>query len=383
MLNNASVRTILLGAGASAPAGVPTAKDMVAKAYDALKRDSTGWEYIGAAIDVAIGGIQFRRSSVLHAPFSPIDIEELYSTLQEIHGRDGNLLAPFVGSWSQAILAIENPLIGQQAEHAVGMLEHDIEDNIRHNSSGMRGISLPAFKRALRDTFTMEHHTRSSFEAAAEAILLQMISFAWIKDVNLISYLRPLVESARNRAIWVASLNYDNAIELAADSAKIDCDTGLKHGVQGVEFNDHSPISLAKLHGSVNWKMDPNSLIEVHDQHTGNAALIFGAGNKLRVEGPYLDLLLSFRDRLNSTRCLEVCGYSFRDRHVNHIIRTWLSRHDDARLIVVDPFITFETIAENIDSTLDGGARIIREWLSKRLELKALPVGEWCASNTA
>lgn len=382
MSSNALFRTILLGAGASAPA-VPTAKDMVAKAYDALKNDPNAWEYIGAAIDVAIGGIQFRRSTVLHAPFSPIDIEELYAMLREIHGRDGNLLAPFVGSWSQAILAIENPLIGQQAEHAVNMLENDIRDNIRHNSTSMRDVSLPAFRRALRDTFTMEYHTRSSFEVAAEAILLQMISFAWIKDANLISYLLPLVESARNRAIWIASLNYDNAIELAAHSANIECDIGLKANIQGVEFDDRSPISLAKLHGSVNWKMDHDSLIKVNDLPTGNAALIFGAGNKLRVEGPYLDLLLSFRDRLNSTRCLEVCGYSFRDRHVNHIIRTWLSRHDDARLIIVDPYITHETIASNIDSTLDGGARIGREWLFKRLELKALPVDEWCASNTA
>jgi hypothetical protein len=174
---------------------------MVTKAYDALKNDPHTWEYIGAAIDVAIGGIQFRRSSILHAPFSPIDIEELYATLQEIHGRDGNLLAPFVGSWSQAILSIENPLIGQQAEHAVDMLEHDIEENIRYNSSGIRGIDLPAFRRALRDAFTMEHHTHSSFEAAADAILRKMISFAWIKDVNLVSYLRRLVESARNQAI--------------------------------------------------------------------------------------------------------------------------------------------------------------------------------------
>jgi SIR2-like domain len=178
-------------------------------------------------------------------------------------------------------------------------------------------------------------------------------------------------------------LNYDNAIELAATSANIDCDIGIKANVPGVAFNEHSPISLAKLHGSVNWRMDSDSLIEVHDQPTGNAALIFGAGNKLRVEGPYLDLLLSFRDRLNSTRCLEICGYSFRDRHVNHIIRTWLSRHDDARLVIVDPYISQETIAENIDSTLDGGTRVNRTWLFKRLELKALSVEEWCINITA
>lgn len=381
MSNDASIRTILFGAGASVPAGIPTAKEMVQRAYSELKTDQNVWDYVGAAIDVAIGGIQFRRSTVLRSPFSPIDIEELYAMLREIQGREDNLLAPFVGSWSQAILAVENPLLGPQAEHAVRMLEEDIRDNVLRNNSITRDINLPAFKRALRDTFTMTEKTGSSFEAAADYILIQLIMLTWINDVNRVSYLRPLIESSRDQPLWIASLNYDNAIELAARDANIECDIGLKPKIHGVEFNNNSPISLAKLHGSVNWRLGPDALIEVMSEPTGNTALIFGAGNKLRAEGPYLDLLLSFRDRLNSTQCLEVCGYSFRDQHINYIIRTWLSRHDEAKLIIVDPLITLDDIATNIDSTLERGTRINRDWLFKRLELKKMSVEEWCGSQ--
>ena len=57
--------------------------------------------------------------------------------------------------------------------------------------------------------------------------------------------------------------------------------------------------------------------------------------------------------------------------------RSWLSRHDDAKLIVIDPSITQEILAANIDSTLEGGAKINREWLFRPLQIESLSAEKW------
>jgi len=51
--------------------------------------------------------------------------------------------------------------------------------------------------------------------------------------------------------------------------------------------------------------------------------VIFGAGNKLRPDGPYLDLYSEFRAALAEARQVVVIGYSFRDAHVNEALRRW------------------------------------------------------------
>jgi hypothetical protein len=42
---------------------------------------------------------------------------------------------------------------------------------------------------------------------------------------------------------------------------------------------------------------------------------------------------------------LVVVGYSFRDDHVNHVIRSWLADHQATTLVVIDPYFPAESTA--------------------------------------
>jgi hypothetical protein len=210
-----------------------------------------------------------------------------------------------------------------------------------------------------------------------------LITYAWIRDPAKVTYLLPLIRSAAENPLWIASLNYDNAIELAASECGVVCDAGVAKGRPGVEFDLGSPICLAKLHGSVTWNLTGDSKVAIQDQPRGNVALIFGAGNKLRIEGPYLDLLLAFRAQLASVRHVEVCGYSFRDAHINHMLRIWLLRDPEARITVFDPHLTLDLVADNLDSTLDDGAKINRKWLAERVSIQKESAEVWAARPAA
>ena len=85
----------------------------------------------------------------------------------------------------------------------------------------------------------------------------------------------------------------------------------------------------------------PRVLIEGEDvpaayerpYHDEAPAVIFGGRSKLRADGPYLDLLREFVSALTGTEDLVVVGYSFRDDHVNEVVRTWLGTNPTARTL--------------------------------------------------
>lgn len=168
---------------------------------------------------------------------------------------------------------------------------------------------------------------------------------------------------------------------MAAKSLGIEVDTGLKPNQYGVNFDLPVKIALNKIHGSVNWLLNESLQIEVHDNISPDPALIFGAGNKLRAEGPYLELLLNFRNWLNECNELEICGYSFRDKHINALILSWFSQKPESKIIVIDPCMDFESIANNFDMTLDRGKKIFRSLFSKRFEIKNISAEGWLKAS--
>jgi hypothetical protein len=63
--------------------------------------------------------------------------------------------------------------------------------------------------------------------------------------------------------------------------------------------------------------------------------VIFGGRNKLTAEGPFLDLLIKFRNVLSQHSHLIVLGYSFRDQHINRCIVRWFDGDSSRRLTIV------------------------------------------------
>lgn len=67
-----------------------------------------------------------------------------------------------------------------------------------------------------------------------------------------------------------------------------------------------------------------------------DASLIFGGVNKLTSWGPYPALMNAFRDELGHAQTVTVIGYSFSDDHVNQALIRWMSLSEENRLLVID-----------------------------------------------
>lgn len=377
-----SKKVILMGAGASAPAGVPTAKRMFEQIHAAIDQEAHYKKILGPTINLAIAGIKFHHSTVFQDPFHEVDVEELYETLITLHNRTNDPLSPFVGSWSSEVLSVSNIQLDDQVDYLTHTLKEGLEASL--NNSSREGAKRPAdinlfgFKRALKETLNSINGKPSGvFKDAANFLLFKLNSLVWVTDHSKVEYITPFIKSSQSKPIWIASLNYDNVIELACEKANIDCDTGIENGKDGLRFKANSPVSLAKLHGSVNWLIGDDLRVEIKNEPINSAAVIFGAGNKLKANGPYLDLLLAFRDELTRSSELEIFGYSFRDAHINHIILTWLSQNPSSKIHVIDKSLTENQILKNLNSALEHPQSIYRPAISGRIYVENLGIQEW------
>lgn len=111
--------------------------------------------------------------------------------------------------------------------------------------------------------------------------------------------------------------------------------------------------------------------VKVFDAETGEApGIILGSGNKLRIDGPFLPMLLEFQRWLNSAAHLIVCGYSMRDDHINHLLINWLTV-TGRKLTVIDPGFPMHSLrlegaldlGPDPVQRLDPGHSVLQEWL--------------------
>jgi hypothetical protein len=180
----------------------------------------------------------------------------------------------------------------------------------------------------------------------------------------------------------IATLNYDNAIELLSRANGVACDTGIRSWMgKGVFEYQNDGIQLLRLHGSNYWFWSKD--VQTYEQrlpHTELRAMltfdkeppmtvlvetpmaIFGQRNKLTTEGPFLDLLKQFDGQLQKTNLLTVVGYSFRDPHVNFYITKFLNLYG-GKIRVVDP--SFEKSAVKYAQDL----RWFREFRPEQIEV--------------
>lgn len=313
---------LLLAAGASIEAGLANAYDMTkkmleiinerAKTYSGdpttkieLEKQSEVLNYVHARL---VADAQKRYGD---PTIDCVDFELLYNALLQIADYDSPEIAPFVETW--------DPFIK-------GNITPDRLWNIR-----------------LRMSRTLEE-------------------LAMIQDEKKVEYLKPILNLIKKRKrLVVATLNYDNAVELLAGDNSVAYDTGIKHWIEKGAFDfSGDGIKLLKLHGSVYWRWTgdittydlrmPHRQIRYIEHYTDRFKMmvavetpmvIYGQRNKLTTEGIFLDLLRQFDEELSNSDLLTVIGYSFRDEHINFYIKKLLNRDENNVIRIVMP--DFET----------------------------------------
>lgn len=418
-LDTAMTEMILLGAGASRDAGVPTAYDMTS-AIAAEVAANPNLARHSHLLNFLIGGLLFQRGIRNESPFGGVDVEELFNAALLLADRNQLEMAPFIGSWHSMVdeldllrpttlnfdrlnkliyESIANEILGAFPSQPPSFAGKDIDKNlttiieksiearlknrrVSHLSASqtlstavgkmVNEITTTWLKRIKQRSPRTSRQLGDEFERAVEQLLPKpgggqifqettewmtraLISITWVRDPTKVEYLAPLLDlKKRQRRLVIATLNYDNCVELMADSNGVPYYTGVYDLAQFGEIqpSDDDDFILLKLHGSIDWIMERmedseffpmphnalNRATEVDINRAGyRPAIIFGQRNKLTAEGPYLEILRNFQRELANCGRLTVIGYSFRDPHVNEFLSIWLNRSPSHRMRVVSP----------------------------------------------
>ncbi|GAB3633478.1 hypothetical protein GCM10027421_28310 [Microbacterium shaanxiense] len=302
--------SLLLGAGASAPAA-PLARELAKLVIEQLDEQMA---------DDALGARLWRDVS---------------PTLTSIYENGGDIEA---------------------LQDSLRTLAEQDEDPTRHWITGFRPLG----------GYDETPDGRRRFKQAADWILHRLASATFgiidqrCKDADL-SHFKPMLDY---RPQAIITLNYDMLVERASAMFGVPVSTGADDWDGGLNWSfSANSIPLLKLHGSFGWRngrvREPvndvplRRLYEVDGLNTPspinqiNSDQIFGAGNKLRADGPWPALFRKLGDLLDNAEVLVVVGYSFRDAHVNESLLRWMGSDSRRRILNVDPVPRLET---NTDS---------------------------------
>lgn len=303
---------LLLGAGASVEAGIPDAKTMSMRIIEKFNSDPRLKDLAKVVRFVNERLVVDARIRLGDISIDCVDVEALYNAISLLWKRDELEISAFVQSWHK----------------------------------DLSGISA------------------ETFEGIITQMLIMLEDLTLIKDANKVRYLEPILNLLpKHDQVFVATLNYDNGIELMARAKGVPCDTGIEQWSKtGILDYRSDGVGLIKLHGSVYWLWSwdartfaerlPHRIIRTKSHFDEKLPLtvlveapmvIFGEHNKLTAEGPFLDLLKRFDQQLQDTDLLTVIGYSFRDAHINFYISKFLNQYG-GKIRIIDPGFNTSTV---------------------------------------
>lgn len=357
MITPRNKAVLLLGAGASADAGVPTAFALTEKIYDYLRG---GRGYTADLFGFVYAKLLTRQVRLGASPFSPLNVEEVFDALRRFVDKNEDSLSEFVTSWDEG--AGSQPFNSQEFQSALKKL---ISDSIAYAGTRSR---LP-FERSLYDAVTgpiersiskygshgSQHNSLYPYVSALAACL--------VPTAPEPEYMDDLIRFSTEQVSEIATLNYDLLCEDSCKRLGFSYSYGLDSWKSSklVRF-EPADIRLMKIHGSINWVEDGDDVEVKEDiQSHQKRGLIFGGqSHKLVPHGPYLQLRSSFERRLRKTDRLGIVGYSFQDLHMNAILRLWVATKRSGKIVVIDPGLnarTLNLLGRWDESSKDGGRK--------------------------
>ncbi|MHA2277338.1 MAG: SIR2 family protein [Candidatus Kariarchaeaceae archaeon] len=170
---------------------------------------------------------------------------------------------------------------------------------------------------------------------------------------------KTLINSLSEQSISIFTTNYDLLIE----RSYMNEDPGLftdgfdyvygQHIYWNQDYYSDSPVKLYKLHGSLNWKRQPDGLIykipvndfTKHDDHV----IIYPGFKGLSTVSPFDFMHERFKTVLLESQACIFIGFSFRDEYINKIIFDALEYNSKLKLVIWNPNLpTLKFPDENI-----------------------------------
>lgn len=372
--SRSTAEMFLLGAGSSVDAGIPDTYNMTRKALEIIgtKNASKGQTKI---LKFVIGGLLFQKGATGGNPYTGVNIEDLFTTIQSLSARHESEINPFVASWSPLLDEFSTQNVSQtDLRTFLNSLYEPIDKALK--AKGTKKVLSPSdlsrIQPRLSKLLKQVKSSGKEFSNTNTTLINTLRDIVFLRHNKRLVYLEPLVQYSINNKSTIASLNYDNTIELVAKKLSIPITTGIEQWSKIRKINKEAKkILLLKLHGSIDWCLSagevtaerPIPYFEVREasseeitERTYNPALIFGGRNKLTSEGPFLDILRKFKSELERVTRLIVVGYSFRDDHINKILTDWFNSNNRNSMTIIDPFFsnttnTIKAILADLEST--------------------------------
>ena len=277
---------LLLGAGASVGAGVPSSYPMT-QAITARFAERDVLAQYRHLLNFVIGGLLLQKGVRGENPFHGVDVEELFSAVMLLAERHSLEAAPFVGSWHYMVEQLDKAtpdlwsagrlheviyesvtreIIDAVPTQAPAFAGYHIDDELARllqtamrSKGGMGPVHVSLGRRVeeyvskfmgdwLGNLRARRPHTPMGFGTefvravkdssrsgggkvyrdTASLMIRMLVEIVWIDSPDRVLYLTPLLNPlARQRRLTIATLNYDNSIELAAGSRRVPCNTGI------------------------------------------------------------------------------------------------------------------------------------------------------------
>ncbi|MBS3908441.1 MAG: SIR2 family protein [Actinobacteria bacterium] len=301
---------ILIGAGCSCDAGIPASKQMIGNLEGLIDNNHEWQEFFKI--------YNYVKSAVLYADgiagkFSNnFDIERLVNVLGELEKKENSIIYPFIGSWNPRLLEIAG---------------HDLE-------------IVNRFKRK---------------------ILEQLKRWISLGNYGTADYYKRFfdLQADYNYSLRVFSLNYDLCFEKTAPQ-----EGSLERGFDSSRVwdwrrfeprDEYQPgIYLYKLHGSIDWERDfeQGDVLRWVENIPETPDLIFGTDYKMQYIDPFLFFAYELRKYSLESKVILTLGYSFRDEHINGILKQALRNNITRKVIIVSP--DAEDIKDEFQVTFPG-----------------------------
>jgi hypothetical protein len=292
----------LLGAGASADAGIPMSAEMIGKIERLLKKDSE-WQDFTDLYHHVKSAIYY--SSGLKGTFGdgvPYNIETMVNSLYELERNEEHPLYPFIASWNSRFSLLAGPGFSS------------VRTFRRH------------ILRVLKNWMCPENASQGDYYRG------------FVRVQNYLNY-----------PLRIFTLNYDTCVDrLDREGFRVESGFG-GYGTHHIwDFERFEPgeasalqppqVYLYKIHGSIDWKRDASQNLYRVDQvqlvESDNMEIIFGRDFKLEAADPYLFYAYEFRRYCLLSKLIVSIGYSFGDAHINKMIGQAL-RADSERVLMV------------------------------------------------
>ena len=292
----------LLGAGASAEAGIPTSATMIERIEDRLIQNNAWKPYLDL--------YNHLKSAIYHAAglrgkFGgevAYNIETLVNTLNELERNEDHPLFPFIATWNQRFVGLAKPDFSRVKEFRLLILDE------------------------LKKWMCPDDTSRSDYYRGLTSLQQEL-----------------------NFPLPIFSLNYDLCVERLSNS-----DFRVETGFGGfgqqhfwdwerfeeTDSNPSAEIILYKLHGSINWKRHEStkqvySIEQVQGIDSERMELIFGRDFKLEAGDPYLFYAYAFRQYTLRASLIVSVGYGFGDMHINKMLTQGLRTGNHCRLLAI------------------------------------------------